>query len=77
MVGKPVDSSMIRSVGYDAKSRTLEMEFQTGAVYQYFDVPASVHKGLLAAASKGKYFNNEIRDCYECAQVAAKRRGAR
>ena len=34
-----VRSSNIRSIGYDQKTQTLEVEFLKGGVYQYFDVP--------------------------------------
>ena len=66
---KPVDSTTMRSVGYDAKSRILEIEFDSGTVYQYIGVPARVYQQLLAAESKGRYFNGEIRDSYPYVQV--------
>lgn len=34
-----VDSSMITSIGYDAMSCTLEVEFKSGVVWQYHDFP--------------------------------------
>ena len=52
----------MRSVGYDGRSRILEIEFQSGEVYQYLDVPGTVHQKLQSAKSKGQYFNSEIRD---------------
>ena len=36
---KPVRSSNISSIGYDSESKTLEIEFHSGGVYQYFNVP--------------------------------------
>ena len=69
MLRKAVDSTTMRSVGYEAKSRVLEIEVDWGAVYQYIGVPARTHEGLMAAESKGRYFNDEIRDCYSCLQV--------
>jgi hypothetical protein len=51
-------------MGYQAKSKVLEIEFQSRAVYQYFDVPETVHEEFWKAESKGKYFNLEIRDGY-------------
>ena len=48
-----VDSSMMASVGYDAKQATLEIEFRTGDVYDYFDVPRAVFRALLVASSRG------------------------
>ena len=64
----------MRSVGYEAKSGILEIEFQSGVIYRYLDIPAVVYEELLGAESKGQYFNREIRDSYECVQVNAKRR---
>jgi len=48
---------------------TLEVEFQRGSVYQYFDVPVSEYDQLLSAASVGKYFCEFIRDCYRYVQL--------
>ncbi len=55
---------MLRSVGYDPTTRTLEAEFTSGAVYRYHDVPTEVYDGLMVADSHGQYFNALIRDCY-------------
>lgn len=60
-----VNSSNLASVGYDSASRTLEIEFLNGGSYQYFDVPAHVHQGLLQAPSHGSYFHAHIRDVYQ------------
>lgn len=48
---------------------TLEIEFHSGGVYQYFNVPESVYVGLLHAASKGSYFHEQIRDRYRYQRV--------
>jgi hypothetical protein len=60
-----VESSLIRSVGYDLASSVLEVEFlERNRLYHYFDVPLSVYSELMAAESKGSYFNEHIRDMY-------------
>lgn len=64
MQRKHVTSSAISSVGYDERSSTLEVEFQSGAVYDYFDVPPKVYRGLLKASSKGRFVSRRIRDRY-------------
>ena len=64
-----VESTTVRSVGYQRKSRILEIEFQSGIVYQYLDVPGRVYEELWKADSKGRYFNSEIRDGYEFVRV--------
>lgn len=50
-----VSSSNIASIGYDPDNQVLEIEFLSGAVYQYYDVPQSVYDGLMAADSHGKF----------------------
>lgn len=57
----PVQSSSLASVGYDPDSGTLEVEFHTASVYQYFGVPAEVHQALLDAPSKGRFLDQVIK----------------
>ena len=62
-----VSSSAMRSVGYDQASNILEIEFSGGEVYQYFNVPAEVYRGLMAAESHGRYFHQHVRNAgYRC-----------
>jgi hypothetical protein len=69
-----VDSSSIASIGYDAGDETLEIEFHSGGVYQYFDVPAHAHAALRDADSIGRHFVAHVRDRYEFARVDAEGR---
>jgi len=57
----PVSSTNLLSVGYDADSNVLEIEFQNGSIYQYFNVPAKIYSGLTSAASPGRYFDAYIK----------------
>ena len=63
----PVESEMIRSVGY--RDGVLEVEFEKGSVYQYFDVPAPLHDELMQADSKGTFFNDQIRGAFRYART--------
>jgi hypothetical protein len=56
-----VESTTLAAVGYDEAQNLLELEFRSGAIYQYFEVPVDVHEQLLGAASGGSYFNRIIR----------------
>ena len=58
---KPVDSSNIKAVGYDPESKTLEVEFQSGAVHAYEGVPADKHAAFIKAKSAGGFFHTHIR----------------
>ena len=46
-----VDSSRIRSVGWE--NNVLEVEFKSGAVYQYYDVSESEYRSFLSSSSLG------------------------
>lgn len=66
----PVDSSTLATVGYEANTRVLEIEFRNGRIYQYFGVPESIHNGLMISSSKGEYFNEHIKKAgYSYAKV--------
>lgn len=65
MKRKQVESSNLASVGYDADKKILEIEFNHGGVYQYFDVPKDEYEVLINASSLGSYFYHNIRDDYE------------
>lgn len=69
MKRRVVESASVRSVGYSTSSRTLEVEFVNGSVYQYFDVPQPTYAGLLAAPSIGNFVNTQIKPYYEFAEV--------
>lgn len=60
----PVDSTLLTSVTFNVGESILELEFCDGARYHFFDVPAAIYEGLLAARSKGAYFNRQIRACF-------------
>jgi KTSC domain len=60
----PVQSSNLRSIGYEAETELLEVEFRTGGLYEYSGVPPEVHAALMSAQSHGSYFSREIRNRY-------------
>ena len=60
----PVTSSSVVTVGYDATTMTLEVEFADRSVYQYFDVPEGEYRGLVTADSVGRYLNQNIKNSY-------------
>ncbi|MFC3549586.1 KTSC domain-containing protein [Lysobacter cavernae] len=62
MKREPVDSEVLRSIGYDPDTGVLELEFDGGTVYRYFDVPARLYAGLMTARSHGEFFSDYIRN---------------
>jgi KTSC domain len=69
MYRKPIDSTVIASVGYDRGQRLLEVELNSGAVYQYLDVPPKDYMAFLAAESQGNFYNTQIKPNYEFRQL--------
>lgn len=57
---RPVTSSNIAAVGYDAERRELRVRFRGGSEYAYADVPADVAAALVDAPSVGGYLAREI-----------------
>lgn len=65
----PVNSSTVAEVGYDTVTMTLEVAFQNGTVYQYFDVPENVYHELMSAESVGKFLHAHIKNNYRYTKV--------
>ena len=65
----PVNSTNILSIGYDKNSQMLEVEFNTGRVYRYSNVPPHVYAGLMKSRSHGKYLLTYISNNYSQSEV--------
>lgn len=63
------NSSNVESIGYDADSSTLQVEFKNGSTYQYFDVPENIFIGLRDADSVGGYLAVSIKGTYRYSKV--------
>ncbi len=70
MQRQSVVSSEMSSVGYHPPSGILEIEFKSGAIYQYFIVPKKIYDGLIVAESKGSFFAQNIRDRFVYSRVS-------
>ncbi len=57
------NSTAIRGAQYDERTKLLQLQFTSGSkVYDYPGVPDWIYRGLLAAVSKGMFYNQHIRD---------------
>jgi hypothetical protein len=65
----PVQSTAIRSIGYDSTAKTLDIEFLNRRVYRYFDVPEFLYRGFMLAGSKGGYFKTRINNRFSCEEI--------
>jgi len=61
--GEKVSSSFIKTVAYDATTKLLELTFKGKpvSVVQYEGVSKQKYQALVAADSKGEYFNSKIK----------------
>ena len=64
MQRKRVNSSKVRSVGYDEKSQTLEVELSDGQVFQYVKVYPEVYRQFMAAPNPTTFFDDKIAEDY-------------
>ncbi len=62
VVRAPVTSSFIVSVGYSPEHKLLDVEFSSGDIYRYFEVPPDAHERLVAAPSLGLHLNRSIKN---------------
>jgi KTSC domain-containing protein len=59
----PVDSSNIASAGFE--NGTLEVEFRSGHLYAYTEVPEHVYTALIGADSPGRHLAREVIGKYQ------------
>lgn len=62
-------STAIRRFAYDSETTTLTVTFVTGRRYAYAPVPERVARAFAAAFSKGRFFNEKVRDRYACREL--------
>ena len=54
-------STNIQSFAYNKATLILEIEFYSGATYQYYQVPEEVYQGLINAGSHGSFFEQHVK----------------
>lgn len=64
------DSTAFSQIGYSENRQDLVIQFkESGAYYVYHDVPGDVWDALLAADSRGGYYNREIKGNFDCEKI--------
>lgn len=56
-----VDSTNLEWVSYDEDEEKLYVQFRSGGLYEYDNVPQKIFDGLLKAGSKGRYHAIKIK----------------
>lgn len=70
MERKNIESSNINSIGYDKERSTLEIEFASGSLFQYYDVPESIYREISNSPSTGLYFHKNIKNKYKYSHLS-------
>ena len=71
MKREPVESTAIKSVGYNEDKQLLEVEIlETGRIYQYKGVSVEEYLDFMDAKSLGEYYNRVIKENYEYRELA-------
>lgn len=61
---KALKSSKLRAAGYDERSRTMEIEFVNGDIYQYTSVSPELYRQLMASPSPNSFFEDKIEEAF-------------
>jgi hypothetical protein len=64
-----VSSSSLVSLGYDRGKQRLGIEFHSGSVYWYLNVPEDVYRELMQSPSLGEYVNRYIKTRFRVVHV--------
>jgi hypothetical protein len=56
-----VKSSNVKAVGYEVETKTLQVEFKSGGIYQYAGVQPEMYADLLKAESIGRFVSQVVR----------------
>jgi len=56
-----IDSSNLKSAGYDEARQVLSIQFHSGAIFHYYGVPLHVFEDFGAAESRGHFYARNIR----------------
>jgi hypothetical protein len=69
IVRQPVHSHALAAVGYSKRLHALEVEFVSGAVYRYSNVPPQLYRDFLSAASKAQFYDANVRGHFPSVHV--------
>jgi hypothetical protein len=69
MERKKLNSSNIRSAGYDPRNRVLEIEFSDGRIIQYSGVSEEVHRRFVNTPSPSSYFHDNIEESFTAKRI--------
>ena len=64
-------STVIQDIEYNPETKCLVIQFVSGLLYAYADVPQQVYTAFEAYREKGVYFNLHIKNKYKFTKVGS------
>lgn len=64
-----IQSSNIRKTEYDTNDKTLMVEFNNGARYEYQEVPHQLYTQFRMSESQGKFFSTKISKTFKYKKI--------
>lgn len=68
---KRINSGKLRAIGYEARERTLRVEFDDGSVIDYAGVGDEIWRRLSGSASAWSYYRDNIEEEFSGRRAAA------
>jgi hypothetical protein len=63
------ERSAVRSVSFERPTHTLRVQFESGAMYDFADVPERIYDELAHAPERDAFFRENVRDEYAATRV--------
>jgi aspartokinase-like uncharacterized kinase len=64
-----IQSSNLKKTEYDTETKKMLVEFNSGAKYEYIEVPHQVYTQFRLSESQGKFFNSKISKTYKYRKI--------
>jgi KTSC domain len=68
-----VHSRALAAVGYSKRLHALEVEFVSGAIYRYSNVPPQIYRDFISATSKAQFYDTNVRGHFPSVHVKPRR----
>jgi len=68
---KKISSGKLRAIGYDARGRLLQVQFDNGSMLQYSDVGEEAWRRLSSSGSAWSYYRDSIEEEFTAKRVSA------
>ena len=68
---KKISSGKLRAIGYDAGSRTLQVQLDNGSMLQYSNVGEEIWRRLSSSGSAWSYYRDDIEEEFTVKRISS------